>query len=89
MGRALIKKPASHAWLQQISGIVRRAAGCLGYRMAKTQLLQSKTLNKGIEKTNQIVLGDTIVEDLWKQQRLIATLSFDVAHPTSPPIYVE
>jgi len=57
--------------------------------VAKTQLLQSKAVNKDIEKTHYIILADAIVEDLRKQQGLIAAFSFDVAHPTFSSYLVE
>jgi len=34
----------------------------------KTKLLEIQTINKGIDKTNRIVLGKAVVNNIWKEE---------------------
>src|SRR3990170_730477 len=70
--------------LEQVGGVVGRAASVLEDGMGEGQGGKIQGIDEGVQEADGVVLGDVVIEGLREESELVSVGSFDVLHPRPP-----
>lgn len=71
--------------LEQCCGVISRPARCQGFNALKAQLAKLEFIDKDIDYSNRIGLGNIIIEAFWQQSSLSSAFaSYETLHLNVP-----
>src|SRR3990172_9599972 len=70
--------------LEQVGGVVGRAASVLEDGMGEGQGGKIQGIDEGVQEADGVVLGDIVIEGLREEREVVSVGSFDVLHPRPP-----